>query len=68
MMPFTVTKLSRDSLGLRELLQRFAAEQWIPAHYTPEEAAAFVLDQFKRTVAVEVAGLEVQPVAEDLAR
>jgi hypothetical protein len=34
--------------------------QWIPAHYSPEEAAAFVLDQFKRTVGLQVAGLEVR--------
>ena len=34
MMPFAVTTLGRNTLGLRELLERFAAEQWIPAHYT----------------------------------
>ena len=46
MMFFTVTTLSRNTLGLCELLERFAAEPWIPAHYTPEQAAEFVLDQF----------------------
>lgn len=60
----TVSTLSRNTLGLRELLKGFAAEQWIPTHYTREEAAEFVLDQFRRTVAVEVAGLEVRAASE----
>jgi hypothetical protein len=37
-----------------ELLERFAAEQWVAAHMTPEQAAASVLDVFKRTVAQEL--------------
>ena len=53
-MQFTVTTEGRDSLGLRQLAEDFASRQWVPDHYTPEQAAEFVLDQFKRTVAVEL--------------
>jgi hypothetical protein len=53
-MHFIVTTEGRDSLGLRQLLEVFANGQWVPDHYTPEQAAEFVLDQFKRTVASEL--------------
>jgi hypothetical protein len=53
-MQFTVTTEGRDSLGLRQLAENFSNQQWVPGHYTPEQAAEFVLDQFKRTVAVEL--------------
>jgi hypothetical protein len=43
-----------NRLGLRELLQRYADEQWVAAHMTPEQAAASVLDCFKRSVAGEL--------------
>jgi hypothetical protein len=39
-MHFTVTCLGSDPLGLGETLERFANEQWLPAHVTREEAAA----------------------------
>jgi len=55
MMRFTVTCHGSDSLGLRDLLERFANEQWFPAHVTREEAAVIVLDQFKRTIAQTLA-------------
>jgi hypothetical protein len=58
-MQFTVTTEGRDTLGLRQLAEDFANRQWVPAHYTPEQAAEFVLDQFKRTVAVELELLAV---------
>ena len=50
-MRFTVTCHGADPLNLRETLERFANEQWLPAHVTREEAAAIVVDQFKRTIA-----------------
>jgi hypothetical protein len=58
-MHFTVTCIGSDPLGLREKLEQFANEQWLPAHVTREEATAIVLDQFKRTVAQTLATLEV---------
>lgn len=58
-MRFTVTTEGRDSLGLRQLAENFANSQWVPEHYTPEHAAEFVLDQFKRTVAAEIELLTV---------
>jgi hypothetical protein len=57
---FTATCLGFDPLGRREKLETFANEQLLPAHVTREEAAAIVLDQFKRTVAQALATLEVR--------
>lgn len=59
-MHFTVTCIGSDPLGLRETLERFANEQWLPAHVTREEAAEIVFDQFKRTVAQTIEMLEVK--------
>ena len=50
-MQFTATTTGPDSLGLCQLLERFAAEQWLPAHATREEAAGIVLDLFRRQAA-----------------
>ena len=58
-MQFTVTCHGADPLSLREMLERFAQAQWLPVHVTREEAAAIVLDQFKRTVAATVAVMVV---------
>jgi hypothetical protein len=59
-MQFTVTCHGSDSLALRDLLERFANEQWLPAHVTREEAVEIVLDQFKRTIAQTLAVVEVR--------
>jgi hypothetical protein len=45
-MHFTVTTEGQNRLNL----QHAAEAQWIPAHYMPQEAAEFVLDQFRRMV------------------
>jgi hypothetical protein len=51
---FKVASWGPNRLGLAELVQRFADEQWVPSHYSPEQAAAFVIDQFKRAVSTEL--------------
>jgi hypothetical protein len=61
-MQFSVTCHSSDPLGLRDTLERFANEQWLPAHVSREEAAEIVVDQFKRTIAQALAGMEVRAV------
>jgi hypothetical protein len=61
-MHFTVTCHGNDPLALREVLERFANEQWLPAHVSREEAAEIVVDQFKRTIAQALAGMEVRAV------
>ena len=60
-MHFTVTTEGRDALGLRQICENFANAQWVPSHCTPEQMAAFVLDQFKRTVASELELIVVTP-------
>jgi hypothetical protein len=59
-MKFSTTTAGRDPLNLRQQLEQFANSQWIPAHYTPDQAAAFVLDQFKRTVAGGLEQIELR--------
>jgi len=44
-MRFTVTCLGSDPLSVREMLKRFANEQWLPAHAAPEQAVMIVFDQ-----------------------
>jgi hypothetical protein len=58
-MHFTVTCVGSDPLGLRETLERFANEQWLPAHATPEQAVAIAMDQFKRTIVQTLEMLEL---------
>ena len=55
-MRFTVTCIGSDPLGLREMLERFANERWLPVHVTRDEAAAIALDQFKRTITQTMEG------------
>jgi hypothetical protein len=56
---FTSTTEGTNRLGLRELLQRYADEQWVAVHLTPEQAAESVLDCFKRAVAGELELLDL---------
>jgi hypothetical protein len=51
---FTATTEGPNRLGLRELLQRYADEQWVAVHLTPKQAAESVLDCFNRAVAGEL--------------
>ena len=54
----------QNKLGLSELLQRYADEQWVAAHMTTDQAAASVLDCFKRAVNQELELLEMECVEE----
>ena len=60
MRSFTAKSDGANRLGLRELLQRYADEQWVATHMTPEQAAESVLDCFKRAVRQELELLELQ--------
>jgi hypothetical protein len=44
-MQFEATSADSNRLGLVELCQRFADEQWLLAHMLPHEAAAAVSEQ-----------------------
>lgn len=57
---FTATTEGQNRLQLRELLQRYADEQWVADHFTPEQAADAVLDTFKRAVRGELELLELE--------
>ena len=60
MRTFTATTEGQNRLGLRELLERWANEQWLADHMTPEQAAESVLDCFKRAVRQELELLELE--------
>jgi hypothetical protein len=45
--------------------KQFANDQWIADHYTPEQAAVFILDRFKRRIAADLEMIELtanQPI------
>ena len=56
---FQVTTEGTNKLNLRQICEDFAIDAWIPDHLTPEQAAAFVLGSFKRTVLGELELLTV---------
>jgi hypothetical protein len=58
-MRFRVTAEGQNRLGLAELFERFAREQWPAGHMLPHEAAESMLDAFKRAVAGELELLEI---------
>jgi hypothetical protein len=60
MRTFTATTEGPNRLELRELLQNYANEQWVANHLTKEQAAASVLDTFKRAVIQELKLLELK--------
>ena len=57
---FIAKTVGRNRLGLRELCEQYANDQWVAAHMTPEQAAESVLDQFKRAVMQELELLELE--------
>lgn len=61
-MKFTATTTGPDKLDLRQRLEDFASEQWLPDHLADEQRVDWVLDQFARTVAGELKllGLEIE--------
>ena len=56
---FTANTEGQNRLGLREMLQRYADEQWVANQLTKEQAAASVLGTFKRAVIQEIKLLEL---------
>ena len=60
MRQFVVTTQGENRLGLREVCQRFADERWTAAHMTAEQAAASVLDEFRRAVRAELELLTIE--------
>jgi hypothetical protein len=55
-----VTTEGQDRLRLRELCQAWANEQWVASHMTPEQAAASLLDCFKRALRQELELLDIR--------
>ncbi len=64
MTTFKATTEGTDKLGLRAVLERYANDEWLPVHYTKEQGAEIVFDQFKRQVEQELK-LLVLEVGED---
>ena len=65
-MEFRCSTTGSDSLGLKDLLERFANDQWIGNHYTPEQAVSFVVDRFKRRIAADLEMIELTAPAKRL--
>ena len=60
-MKFEVHTTKPGPLAIRELLQRHANELWVPEHLDDQQAAACVLDHFRRQVEAELAMVTVAP-------
>ena len=58
-MKFDVRTEQPGPLAIHELLQRHANELWVPEHLDDSQAAAFVLDHFRRQFASELAMVTV---------
>ncbi len=54
MTTFKATTEGTDKLGLRAVLERYANDQWLTDHYTEQQRAEIVFDQFKRQVKQEL--------------
>jgi hypothetical protein len=60
MRTFHATTEGQNRLGLRELLQTYADDQWLADHMTPEQAGESMLDCFRRAVRQELELLELE--------
>ena len=59
-MPTTTRAEGQNRLGLRELCQQFVDEQRVAVHLPADQAAEYVLREFKRLVKAELELLEVR--------
>ena len=59
---FVASTEGRNRLGMKELCQKFLDELQMPTCLTKDEAAQYVLDLFKRSVASELEMLDVKCV------
>jgi hypothetical protein len=53
-MTFTVNTEKPGPLNIAQLLEQHANNLWVPTHLTPEQAAAFVLEHFRKQVEKEL--------------
>jgi hypothetical protein len=58
-MTFDVRTEHPGPLCIHELLQRHANDLWVPNHLNEDQAAAFVLDHFRRQIEAELAVVAV---------
>jgi hypothetical protein len=63
---FVATTEGPNRLALRELLQRYAEEQWVASHMTPEQAAGSMLDGFKRAVRQELELMQLKCIEQPI--
>ena len=59
-MQFTVRTDKPGPLEIDKLLERHANNLWVPAHFTPELAAAFVLEHFRKQIDAELAMVTIE--------
>lgn len=58
-MKFKASTNGKDELGLKDHLQRYADDYWLPDHASEERGAEIILAAFKRKVAGELKLLNV---------
>jgi hypothetical protein len=60
MMHFNITTQKPGPLVIHELLECHSNSLWLPEHLTDEQAAAFVLDHFRRQIESELAMVRIE--------
>jgi len=58
-MKFKASTNGKDELGLKDHLQRYADDYWLPDHVSDERGAEIILEAFKRKIAGELELLDV---------
>lgn len=53
-MTFKAVTTGQDAYGLRDRLQQYADEYWLPDHASDEQGAEIILEAFKRKIAGEL--------------
>jgi hypothetical protein len=58
-MQFAITTEKPGPLEIAKLLERHANNLWVPDHLTAEQAAAFVLEHFRKQIDEELAMITI---------
>ena len=59
-MQFTTTTAQPGPLAIHELLQHHANNLWVPDHLTESQAAAFVLEHFRKQIDAELRRVQIE--------
>jgi hypothetical protein len=59
-MRFLITTDRPGPLAIHELLQHYADQQWVPAHLSDDQKAAYILHHFREQIEAELAKVKIE--------